>query len=305
MIDPDFKSIIEDSKGNPDISRLDYKEARELMNDAMLAVSGNKIDIPDVRDFSIKLDGRILRARLYNSKKLNDGIVYFHGGGFISGSIDTHDNLCRLISMESGLKVISVDYRLAPESRFPAAVKDALDSFEYIYNKRDEFGISGRLGTAGDSSGANIAAALCLFSRDNKLKTPDVQVLFYPSLAPDNFSKSFMDFYNGYNLTGSAIEYFGSAYMHDKTDVLNPYFSPVLEENFQNIPPAIIISGENDPLRDPAEAYYKKLRNNGIRAIGIRALGMIHGFATDFNISETAKNLVIMVSKMIPEFMKQ
>ncbi len=282
---------------------MDIKILRKYMDENSISMETNKIEYKNIKDVKIKLKDRYLNARMYDDYNSESAIIYYHGGGFVFGNIESYDNLCRLISKESKLKVISIEYRLAPENKFPAALDDAFDSFHYIDKNRDEFKIKNKICVAGDSAGANLAAALSLKSRDNNLKIPDLQVLFYPSLAPDNFSRSFIEFSENYMLTGKLVEFFGEQYMSKFSDVINPYFSPLVSNNFKNLPPAIIIANEYDPLRDPIESFYKKLRDDGVNAIGIRALGMIHGFATNFEISETAKNLVKMVSKMIPEML--
>ncbi len=303
MVDPDFRNLIELSKNSVDITSMKPDILRKLMDQNSLSMQGRKIDIKNVNNIKIDLGNRVLNARLYDNDNSDSAIIYYHGGGFVFGNIDTYDNLCRFISKESKLKLISIDYRLAPENKFPAAIDDAFDSFHYIYKNRDKFKIKNKICIAGDSAGANLSAALSLKSRDNNLIMPDLQVLFYPSLAPDKFSRSFMEYSNDYVLTGKSIEYFANQYMKTLNDIINPYFSPLVSDNFKNMPPAIVVSSEYDPLRDPVESYYKKLRSDNVRAIGIRALGMIHAFATDFEISETAKNLVKMVSKMIPEML--
>ncbi len=303
MVEPDFKTLIELSKKSADITNMDPGMLRKYMDETPISMQTNKIEYKNIKDIKIKLKDRYLNARIYNDYNSESAIIYYHGGGFVFGNIESYDNLCRLISSESKLKLISIEYRLAPENKFPAALDDAFDSFHYINEHRNEFGIKGKICVAGDSAGANLAAALSLKSRDNNLKIPDLQVLFYPSLAPDNFSRSFIEFSENYMLTGKLIEFFGEQYMNNFNDIINPYFSPLVSDNFKNLPPAIIISNEYDPLRDPVESFYKKLRNDGVKSIGIRTLGMIHGFATNFEISETAKNLVKMISKMIPEML--
>jgi acetyl esterase len=303
MVDPDFKTLIELSESSGDITEIEPAKLREFLDASSLSSQGKKIDIKEVKDYKIKLDGRILNARMYSNGNNRSALIYYHGGGFIFGNIETHDNLCRFIARESGVKIISVEYRLAPENKFPDAFNDAFDSFNYISRNREKFGIEGKIGVGGDSAGANLTAALCLKCRDNKIETPAFQLLFYPSLAPDNFSRSFMEYGEGYVITAKMIRYFGNAYSRSNEDLINPYFSPIVSDNLSGLPPAIVITNEYDPLRDPEEAYVKKLREAGVPAVGIRGLGMIHGSATDFEISESARNIVKMVSRLIPDYL--
>ncbi len=303
MVDPDFRSLIELSKESADITKMDPKILRNFMDESSISMQSKRIPVNDVKDVKIHLKDRDIITRVYDNNNSDSAIIYYHGGGFVFGNIETHDNLCRLIARESKMKVISVNYRLAPENKFPAALNDAFDTFHYIHNNKDEFKIKDKICVAGDSAGANLAITLSLKSRDENLPMPDLQVLLYPSLAPDNFSRSFLEYSDGYVLTSKDIMFFGEQYRNEFSDIINPYFSPLVSDNFKNLPSTIIVANEYDPLRDPVESLYKKLRNDNVNAIGIRALGMIHAFATDFEISKTAKNLVKMVSKMIPEML--
>ncbi|HII82118.1 MAG TPA: alpha/beta hydrolase [Ferroplasma sp.] len=303
MVDPDFKTLIELSTNAGDMTAIEPAMLRNFLNESSLSSQGEKIKIREIKDYKIKLDGRVLNARMYDDANSKSAIVYYHGGGFLFGNIETHDNYCRFLARESKVKIISVEYRLAPEHKFPDAFNDAYDSFQYIYRKRREFGIEGHIGVGGDSAGANLSAALCLKCRDEGSEMPAMQILFYPSLAPDNFSRSFMEYSDNYVITGKMIQFFGSMYSRDMKDLINPYFSPLVADDFSNLPPAIIITNEYDPLRDPEETYVKKLRQAGVKAVGIRGIGMIHGSATDFEISEGARNIVKMVARIVPDYL--
>ncbi len=303
MVDPDFKTLIELSTNAGDMTAIEPAMLRNFLNESSLSSQGEKIKIREIKDYKIKLDGRVLNARMYDDANSKSAIVYYHGGGFLFGNIETHDNYCRFLARESRVKIISIEYRLAPEHKFPDAFNDAYDSFQYICRKRREFGIEGHIGVGGDSAGANLSAALCLKCRDEGSERPAMQILFYPSLAPDNFSRSFMEYSDNYVITGKMIQFFGSMYSRDMEDLINPYFSPLIADDFSNLPPAIIITNEYDPLRDPEETYVKKLRQAGVKAVGIRGIGMIHGSATDFEISEGARNIVKMVARIIPDYL--
>ena len=303
MVDPDFKTLIELSANAGDMTAIEPAMLRNFLNESSLSSQGEKIKIKEIKDYKIKLDGRVLNARMYDDANSKSAIVYYHGGGFLFGNIETHDNYCRFLARESKVKIISIEYRLAPEHKFPDAFNDAYDSFQYIYRKRREFGIEGLIGVGGDSAGANLSAALSLKCRDEGSEMPAMQILFYPSLAPDNFSRSFMEYSDNYVLTGKMIQFFGNMYSRDMKDLINPYFSPLVADDFSNLPPAIIITNEYDPLRDPEETYVKKLRQAGVKAVGIRGIGMIHGSATDFEISEGARNIVKMVARIIPDYL--
>lgn len=303
MVDPDFNSLIELSKSAGDMTKIEPAMLRNFLDESSLSSRGKPVEIKETKDYKIKLDGRTLNARMYDNNNAKSAILYYHGGGFLFGNIETYDNYCRFLAKESWVKIISIEYRLAPEHKFPDAFNDAYDSFHYIAKKKKDFGIEGRIGVAGDSAGANLAAALCLKCRDGKTEMPAVQVLFYPSLAPDNFSRSFIEYSDNYVLTGKMIRYFGNMYSKNMQDLINPYFSPLVADDFSNLPPAIMVTNEYDPLRDPEETYVKKLREAGVRAVGIRGIGMIHGSATDFEVSDGARNIVKMVARIIPDYL--
>ena len=303
MVDPDFKTLIDISRNAGDMTKINPAMLRNFLDETSISSQGEKIDIKEIKDYKIRLSGRTLNARMYSDGKSKSALVYYHGGGFLFGSIETYDNFCRFLARESGIKIISVEYRLAPENKFPDAFNDAYDSFHYISVNRDKFGIEGKIGVGGDSAGANLSAALCLKCRDMKTEMPAVQILFYPSLAPDNFSRSFIEYGDDYVITGEMIKYFGSLYSRDMRDFIDPYFSPAVVEDLSRLPPALVISNEYDPLRDPEESYVKRLRRAGVAAVGIRGIGMIHGSATDFEISESAKTIVKMVARVIPDYL--
>ena len=303
MVDPDFRTLIEMSKNSGDMTQIEPAMLRNFLDETSMSSQGKKIDIREIKDYKIKLKERTLKARSYSDGKSKSALVYYHGGGFLFGNIETYDNFCRFLAKESGIMIISIEYRLAPENKFPDAFNDAYDSFHYIAQNMDKFGIDGKIGVGGDSAGANLSAALCLKSRDMKAEMPAVQILFYPSLAPDNFSRSFMEYGNDYVITGKMIRYFGALYSHDMKDFIDPYFSPLVADDLSGLPPAIIISNEYDPLRDPEESYVKKLRQAGVSALGIRGIGMIHGSATDFELSHGARTLVKMVARVIADYL--
>ncbi len=303
MVDPDFNSLIELSKSAIDMTEMEPTNLRSFLSEYSRSTMGQPMDIKDIKDYKIELGGRTLNARMYDDNNSKSAIIYYHGGGFLFGNIEMYDNYCRFLAKESKVKIISIEYRLAPEHKFPDAFNDAYDSFQYIFKKKKDFGIEGKIGVAGDSAGANLATALCLKSRDKNAEMPAVQVLFYPSLAPDNFSRSFIEYSDNYFLTGKQIRYFGNMYSKNMQDFINPYFSPLVADDFSNLPPAIMITNEYDPLRDPEETYVKKLREAGVKAVGIRGIGMIHGSATDFEISDGARNIVKMVARIIPDYL--
>lgn len=306
-VDPDILNLMRLMQGAkiPDLTDSSLPEFRRLMENSGLPRKTEKVKT--VQDFNLEFHDRTVRARLYVPSDSGEGIIlYFHGGGFVFGSIETHDDLCRMAANRSGARVLSVDYMLAPENRFPAALDDAYDSLLWVRDNADELGIDeNRIAVAGDSAGGNISAALCLRARDSNMKLPALQVLFYPSVGRSESTASMQEYSENYYLTRKMMQYFGKSYLNSPSDITNPYFSVISHNDHSGLPEAIIVTAEYDPLRDEGEAYLAKLLKAGVRATGIRAKGMIHGFATFFPVSRSAENITRMVWSLAGDILSQ
>ncbi len=301
-LDPDLKKLLQmmEQIGMPDVSKVSAKEFREFNNNASIALKKEEIEVADVRNLEIPVDGASIKARFYSNNESNSLIIYYHGGGFVFGNLDTHDALCRLIAKESGCKVISVDYRLAPEYRFPTAFTDSYGAYRWIIDHLDDFGVeSDHIALSGDSAGGNISAAVSVRARDDKIQVPMLQTLFYPTVGLDLASESQREFSDGYYLTDELMRWFGQQYVRGPEDYLDPRFSVMMAPDFSGLPETIIFTGEYDPLRDQGETYVSRLKSQGVPATGIRALGMIHGFASFFEVSSSAKNYVVMAAGLM------
>jgi acetyl esterase len=209
-------------------------------------------------------------------------VVYFHGGGWVICDLDTHDETCRTLANGSGAVVVSVDYRLAPEDRFPAAAEDAYAATVWAAEHAAELGAdASRVGVAGDSAGGNLAAVVPLMARDRGGPPLRFQLLIYPvtDVSPnrnDYASKS--DNGTGYFLTIEHMEWYRDKYLPEGDDGSAPYISPVCAADFAGLPPALVITAEYDPLRDEGEAYARRLNEAGVPADVERCAGMFHGF---------------------------
>jgi acetyl esterase len=209
-------------------------------------------------------------------------ILFVHGGGWVVGSIATHDNICRKLANRARAIVVSVGYRLAPENKFPTAVEDVYTALCWVYSKAVSFGGDpGRIAVAGDSAGGNLAAAVCLVTRDRGGPPIHFQALVYPGLDASNLEReSYRLNGRGYFLTRKTIERVIPLYVNEPADVLNPYVSPLLAANFSGLPPGLVITAEFDPLRSEGEAYAARLSSAGIPCRAHRYSGMIHGFVS-------------------------
>ena len=299
-LDPDIAKVLQmiSELRVPNLRDLEVKDIRNLVDNNMLMKEN--IEIGRVADMS--LGDENIQARLYEPKDATKSLIlYFHGGGFVFGSIESYDSVCRRAAMESRSKVLSVAYRLAPEHKFPTAVEDAFTSYVWARENAMDLDIDpSRIALAGDSAGGNISAVVSLMVKDRGLEKPRLQVLFYPSLGADFFSKSIREFSDVFFLTTrDMLGWFGEMYLRDLTDILNPYFSPIVNPDLSGLPEAIIITAENDSLRDQGEAYIEKLRSAGTPVTGIRAMGMIHSFLKFTPIVPAAADITNMIWSLV------
>jgi acetyl esterase len=206
-------------------------------------------------------------------------LVYFHGGGWVFGNIDSVDRTCRALSNSARCIVVNVEYRLAPEHKFPAAAEDAYAVVGYVANYPQEFGCDRRLlAVGGDSAGGNLAAAACLMARDRRGPAIAFQLLVYPLTDYDDDRPSLHDYAEGYMLTRAAIRYFWDHYVSSAEEGRHPYASPLKAPGLEGLPPALVITAECDPLRDQGEAYARRLEQSGVPVTLRRYDGAIHVF---------------------------
>jgi acetyl esterase len=288
-LDPQAQTVIDGwaAMGLPPFETLGLEESRQVIESVrnfMVPVE----EVASVEDFAIPGPMGDIGLRMYrpagSGEGLLPGVFYFHGGGFSTGSVDLVDPICRLLCNRSGCVVISVDYRLAPEHPYPAAVTDAYVAISWVGAAGDSFGVDpGRLAVVGDSAGATLATAACMLIRDKNLGEPEIklQMLICPVTDLVKFeTPSYQEFGEGYILTTGMMQAWKDQYLRgcEEGTYYEPYCSPVREQNLGNLPPAIIITAEYDVLRDEGEAYGQLLLINGVVAEVRRQPGMIHNF---------------------------
>ena len=206
-------------------------------------------------------------------------LVYFHGGGWVVGDLDSTESQCGIIAREAGCKVVSVQYRLAPEHKFPAGVEDAYAATGYISKHASDLGIDPtRLAVGGDSAGGNLAAVVSWMAKDRGGPPICYQLLIYPITDFSFTTPSYIDYADGYLLTQKAMEWYWKHYLNAPDEGHHPYCSIMRAAYLQGLPPALIITAEFDPLRDEGEAYGRRLKESGVQAEIRRYDGMIHGF---------------------------
>jgi acetyl esterase len=234
-----------------------------------------------------------LKARVYRPE--GDApfptVVFFHGGGWVIGDLDTHDNMARHICRGSGAVVVAVDYRLAPEHPFPAAADDAVAAARWVAGHLDELGGDGRLAVAGDSAGGNLAAVVAQVLRDEGTPLAG-QFLIYPAVDAEGEYPSRVENATGYFLEKDTMDWFYGHYAGAWDDAKDARLSPLHHADLAGLPPAVIVTAEFDPLRDEGEAYGEALRAAGVRADVQRYDGLIHGFFDRGTISPAAQKAI-------------
>ncbi len=254
---------------------------RAARADAMAVLAGPLQEVARIENRTIPGSAQPIPVRVYWPVEAENlpALVYYHGGGWVIGSLDSADHTMRALANSSGCVVISVDYRLAPEHKFPAAVEDAGAALRYVAEHPGEFDIDpNRIAVGGDSAGANLAAVLCLMARDNGGPKIAYQVLVYPVTDYADARPSMQEFAQGYFLTKPMMDYFWNHYLARPEDGSHPHASPIRAESLAGLPPAIVLTAECDPIRDQGEAYAQRLRDAGVPVSLKRCAGMIHGF---------------------------
>lgn len=283
-LDPAVKAMLDNMKaaGFPELDSLPPAQLRKVTAEMFSAQRGALEAIARVEDRKIPGPAGSIPVRVYTSAGSGPFpvLVFFHGGGFVIGDLESHDGVCRALANQARCVVVAIDYRLAPEHKYPAAVEDCFAATRYVSEHGAEFNIDPkRLAVGGDSAGGNLSAVVSILARDRKAPAIAFQLLVYPAtdMACDTYShKTFTDYF----LTDRSIRYFLGHYLRDGADRKDPQASPALASNHKGLPPALVITAEFDPLRDEGEAYSAKLSAAGVPAKFTRYDGMIHGFFT-------------------------
>lgn len=281
-LDPIAKRFLElaAAGGGPAMHLQTPAEARAAML-AQTAALGRPEAVHAVLDRTIATPAHDLRIRTYRPERSGNlqCLVYFHGGGWVIGSIETHDGLCRSIANAAGCVVLSVDYRLAPEHPFPAATEDAFNAVQWVAENAETLGIDRRrVAVGGDSAGGNLAAVAALMARDRGGPPLAAQLLLYPITDCDLDTASYLAYADGHLLTRDAMAWFFKHYVPEGGSADEPYISPLRAESHRGLPPALIITAECDPLCHEGNAYARHLEAAGVPVQCRCYPGMIHGF---------------------------
>ena len=292
-LDPKAKAVIDQMASLPvpawDV--LDAVTYRSILDAARFPPP--PIQLAEIRNNTIPGPAGPLRIRIYrNSLEPNQpGIVYFHGGGFVIGSLDSHEGGCRRLSKGAGCTVVSIDYRLAPEHVFPAAVEDAYAATKWVAENAAALKIDPkRIAVAGDSAGATLATVTALIARDKGGPALCHQLLVYPVTDLKFSSKSYVDNGEGYFLTREMMGWFRRQYMPAGVALDHPHASPLYAESLKDLPSATVITAEYDPLRDEGEDYGRRLSAAGVATKVKRYDGVFHGFFSMAGVIDQAED---------------
>ncbi|MEJ8850921.1 alpha/beta hydrolase [Variovorax rhizosphaerae] len=266
--------------GHPPLNAMTPDEAKAAYEKGAGVLEVPKPPLARIEDFAVPArDGHPIPARLYApSAEVLPVLVYFHGGGFTVGNIRTHDTLCRVLSRDAGCAVVSVDYRLAPENKFPTASNDAWDAVQHIAKEGGALGLDAtRLALGGDSAGGALTAACAIMARDVGLPVA-LQLMFYPGVAAHQDTDSHRLYADGPLLTKALIDYFFAGYVRSPADREDWRFAPLLADDVEGVAPAWIGLAECDPVVDEGIAYADKLRAAGVPVDLEIYRGVIHEF---------------------------
>jgi acetyl esterase len=296
-LDSQIAALLGPPQPELDMTSLPVDVLRKYVREASTAFPSLAVPLASVVDRTIPGPGGELRCRVYAPLGVapHPVIVYFHGGGWVVGDLDTQDMICRALSHGARSIVLSVDYRLAPEHKFPAAVDDAFAATCWAAAHATEIsGDGARLVVAGDSAGGGLAAAVALRARDEGGPALRAQVVIYASCNyPSVGTASARDFAGGPILTKAAVDYFWHQYLSDPAaDQHHPWASPIRASDHRGLPPAFVASAELDPTRDDCEAYAAKLAAAGVATESHRYAGVPHGFVSWVGLADVAQRAV-------------
>ncbi|MDP1795862.1 MAG: alpha/beta hydrolase [Planctomycetaceae bacterium] len=285
----------------PPLETTPVEESRQLLASGT-GIFPNCPELASVDDVFIPGSGGPLLLRIYHPKQtVNRGAcLYFHGGGWVLNSVQTHDDFVRRLTDAAGCVCISVEYRLAPEHPYPAAAEDAYAALQWLAANGPQWDVDpSRLAVAGDSAGGNLAAAVCLMARDRDGPPIRQQILAYPITDCDFTRPSYHENADGYFLTASQMKWFWDHYCPELARRKEPYASPIYAASLQDLPPAFIFTAEFDPLRDEGEAYAAALKSAGVPVICKRFDGMIHAFLRRVTTFDAAREALQDVAQIL------
>jgi acetyl esterase len=283
---PQAKAVLDliAAQGGPPVEQMapaEVRASRAAAAQAFAALAGPEEPVARLVDRTIPGRAQAIPVRVYwpETGRRLPVLVYFHGGGWVFGNLDQVDRVCRMIANRVPCIVVNVDYRLAPEHKFPAAADDAYAAARYVAEHAREFDAdASRIAVGGDSAGGNLAAVACLMARDRGGPSFAFQLLIYPVTDYDDDRPSTYEYADGHLLTRAMMPYFWRHYVSSPEEARHPYASPLNAETLAGLPPAMVITAECDPIRDQGEAYARRLEQSAVAVQLQRYDGAIHAF---------------------------
>jgi acetyl esterase len=301
-LDPQARRVLDAAAalGAPDLATLTVEEARAAHLET-IPQAGPAEEVAAIEERSIPGPHGPIPVRVYRPRPSDvvPALVYFHGGGWVVGSLDAVDSPLRAVANRSGWTIVSVDYRLSPEHKFPVAVDDACAAVEWVRTHGNEIGVDGRyVGAGGDSAGGTLTAAATLALRNTNPPLA-CQVLIYPVTNFAFDTNSYEEFATGYGLGRDSMRWYWNHYLAQPGDGANELASPLRGADLSGLPRALVITAEYDPLRDEGEAYAGRLRASGVDVTLSRYDGMIHGFWRMGSVIDAAHRAVAEVADFL------
>jgi acetyl esterase len=308
-LNPQAKAYLEAFNQLPTLHEMEAQAVRDLFAQAP-PVEVELAPLAKIEDRRIPVgEGEEISIRIYTPEGQGPFplFVYYHGGGWVIGDLETSDASCRMIANRTGCVVVSVDYRLAPEYKYPVPVEDSYAALKWV--KENAASINGSVSAivvGGDSAGGNLAAVVSLLSRDQNGPEIAGQVLIYPVTALGYDSPSYLEFEKGFGLDRDFMIWFGNYYIRNDEDKKDKYVAPLLADDLLNLPPTLVITAEFDVLRDEGIAYEKRLKEAGIAVQSICEEGLVHGYFTNMavfpeRIKGTISGIAQFIKKINPK----
>ncbi|MGM4914269.1 alpha/beta hydrolase [Rhizobium sp. 768_B6_N1_8] len=269
----------------PPFERGTVNEARAAYDAACPTLQGDREPVAAIEDRTIAGTGGPIWLRIYRGVGAPNAdapaLLYLHGGGWVVGTLESHDEICRWFANIGACIVFCPDYRLAPEHKFPAGLEDCISALAYVVGQASALGIDpDRIAVAGDSAGGNLAAVLSLLARDGVAQKISAQLLLYPNTDAGQTTDSYVRFSQGYGLTASTMRWFRDHYIRDAADIADWRVSPLRIGNVAGVPPAFVAIAGHDILADEGEAYARRLAEAGVPVALRRWQDQIHGFVS-------------------------